>query len=581
MTFRVRSAERGRSERDPSRRTLYMNIGFALAVIAAVVILVVVGAATWYGQHLAPAATVDGQTITIDQFNDRAKVEQFRLQQQASRIQTEVQAGRLTNTQATSQINNINSQLDASTFISTVIEKLVDTTIQAKLATEEGVAVTDQDIDARILTDKTRPEERHVWLISVTPEIDSGKTVPTDAQKAAAKQKADDALAQIKSGKAFEDVAKSVSDDPSKATGGDLGWINANATEDPAWQTALFKLDANGVTNVIEGADGVDRIGRVSEIAPAEVDQAWDQKLADAKVSQDSYRAAIRSEAVRAALGDKIVADDSASGPQRRVAEIYLPQAAADLGQKAIKVRHILYSPKDDPQGASSVPATDPAWTQAQLAAQATYEKLQKDPSQFDAIARQESDEAADKGPDGTGGKLPYFDENSEANGLDPDFAKAILADGLQPGQILPPFKSAFGWHVVQVMYRPPNSDEMAKLKQQAASGTPFSDLVRDYSEGPHSGSGGEIGWVANGQLDDRLTKAIYAAPVNGLSDVVDVPGDGLYLFKVLEEKTATPDADQLKAIQANAFTNWYAEKKDAATITRNSAPPSASPPAG
>jgi len=32
--------------------------------------------------------------------------------------------------------------------------------------------------------------------------------------------KADDALAQIKSGKAFEDVAKSVSDDPSKATGG-------------------------------------------------------------------------------------------------------------------------------------------------------------------------------------------------------------------------------------------------------------------------------------------------------------------------------------------------------------------------
>src|SRR6185369_5571815 len=159
------------------------------------------------------------------------KVEQFRLQQQASRIQTEVQAGRLTNTQATSQINNINSQLDASTFISTVIEKLVDTTIQAKLATEEGVAVTDQDIDTRILTDKTRPEERHVWLISVTPEIDSGKTVPTDAQKAAAKQKADDALAQIKSGKAFEDVAKSVSDDPSKATGGDLGWINANATE--------------------------------------------------------------------------------------------------------------------------------------------------------------------------------------------------------------------------------------------------------------------------------------------------------------------------------------------------------------
>ena len=168
MTFRVRSADRGRSDRDPSRRTLYMNIGFALTVIAAVVILVVVGASTWYGQHLAPAATVDGQTITNDQFNDRAKVEQFRLQQQASRIQTEVQAGRLTNTRRPPR-STTSTELDSNTFLSAVVEKLVDTTIQAKLATEEGVTVSDTDIDARILTDKTRPEERHVSLISVTP----------------------------------------------------------------------------------------------------------------------------------------------------------------------------------------------------------------------------------------------------------------------------------------------------------------------------------------------------------------------------------------------------------------------------
>jgi parvulin-like peptidyl-prolyl isomerase len=572
MTFRVKAVDRARSERDPNRRTLYMNIGFGLAVVIALLILVAVGVTTWYSAHLAPAATVAGTTITKDQFNDRANVEAFRLRQQASRVQSDVAAGRLTQTQAQSKINTINSQLDTATFTSAVLEKLIDGQIQATLAADQGITVTDAQIDQRILDEKTRKEQRHVWLIAVEPTIDSGKTEPTDAQKAEAKQKATDALAQIKAGKTFEDVAKSVSTDATKANGGDLGWIDDTASEDPAWQAALFKLDANGVTDVIEGADGTFRIGRVSEIAPAQVDGAWDQKLAEAKISQDQYRAAIRSEAVRQALEDKIVADASKSGPQRKVSELYIPESQT-LGQKAIKTRHILYSPKNDPQNASSVPDDDPSWSEAQLAAQATYDKLVKDPSQFDAIARKESDETSAQGEDGTGGKLPYFDENSEANGLDPDFAKAILADGLQPGQILKPFKSAFGWHVVQVMYRPPTADQMAKLKTQAQGGTPFADLVRDFSEGPKSGAGGDIGWVANGQLDDRLTQAIFAAPATGVSDVVEIPGDGFYLFKVNEERTAAPDTEQLDAIKANAFKNWYAQKKDAVTITRDLIP--------
>jgi glycerophosphoryl diester phosphodiesterase len=75
MTFRVKPVDRARSDRDPSRRTLYMNIGFGIAVVVAVLILVAVGVTTWYGAHLAPAASVAGQTITKDQFNDRAAVE--------------------------------------------------------------------------------------------------------------------------------------------------------------------------------------------------------------------------------------------------------------------------------------------------------------------------------------------------------------------------------------------------------------------------------------------------------------------------------------------------------------------------
>jgi parvulin-like peptidyl-prolyl isomerase len=547
-----------------------MNVAFGITVVVAILILVIVGATTWYNAHLAAAATVDGQTITKDQFIERAKVEQFRLNQLANRVKADVSAGRLTSAEGQSRITTLNNELDDSqgAFSGTIIEKLIDTALQQKLATELGISATPEQIDQHILDDKTQKEQRHVWLIAVTPELDTGKTDPTDAQKAAARKKADDALAAIKSGTTFEDEAKAVSTDVTKASGGDLGWLDSTATEDPDWQAAVFKLDVNGMTDVVLGADGTYRIGRITEIAPAQVDSLWDQKLADAKISESAYRTAIASEVLRTALGDKIVADASASGPEKQVQELYIKAPSQDPGDGALKVRHILYSPKGDPSGASAVPDTDPAWTVAQLKAQAAYDKIKADPKQFDIIARAESDETQDRGDDGSGGKLPYFDPSSN---IDEAFAAAIFKDGVKPGDLLPPFKSSFGWHVVQVMYAPPDIDEMNKLKTQAATaGTDFGQLVRDFSDGPKAGLGGDIGWVHQGQLDDRLTAKILATPVGSFTDIIDLPGDGLYLFKVTAEKTAAPDADQLKTITGSAFSNWYAGKKAAVTITRD-----------
>ncbi len=570
MTFRVRPVDRGRTSRDPNRRTFYMNLAFGITVVLAVLILIVVGATTWYNAHLAAAATVDGQTITKDQFRERYLVEQFRLNQLETRVQEELSAGRLTAAQAQSRTSAITQQADDTNgaFTTTVIEKLIDTRIQAKLAADLGVTITPAQLEQRVAEDKTRKEERHIWLIAARPAVNSGTTVPTDAQKADAKKKADDALASIKAGKAFADVAKSVSTDASKTTGGDLGFIDTNASEDPDWEAALFKLPVNGVTDVILGADGVYRIGLVTEIVPAKVDAAWDQKLADAKISQESYRAAIMSEAIRTALGDKIVADASVSGPQRKVQELYIRAPQTPPTDAALKVRHILYSPKHDPQGASKIAATDPSWATAQQSAQKAYDAIKADPRQFDILARKESDETQDLGVDGSGGKLPYFEPDGQ---VDPAFLAAIFKAGVKPGDLLPPFKSSFGWHVVQVMYGPPDSAEMVKLRTQATTaGTDFSQLVGDFSDGPKAGIGGDIGWVAKGQLDDRITTPLLATPKGSFTDVIDVPNDGLYLFKVTDERTAVPDADQLTTIKASAFGNWYAGQKAAAKITRD-----------
>jgi parvulin-like peptidyl-prolyl isomerase len=569
MTIRVRPVDRGRSSRDPNRRTLYTNLAFALVIVLALLILVGVGVTTWYGAHLAAAATVNGETITKDQFVERAKVEQFRLQQQGARVNAEVNAGRLTAAQGEARVNAINQQLDDSqgAFSSRVIEKLIDTRLQAKLAADMGVTVSGDAVDARILEEKMRPEERHVFLIAVKPQVDTGKTEPTDAQKAAAKQKADDALKAIQGGKTFEEIAKSTSTDSSATAGGDLGFIDSSASEDKPWQDAVFKLDVNALTPVIEGEDGTYRIGKVTEIVPPQVDGAWDQKLADAKISADSFRAAIQSEVLRTALGDKVVADAKASKLEKQVQELYIREPSTTPGADAIKVRHILYSPKDSPDTAQTLPESDPEWTKAELGAKAAYERIKANPSLFDEIARAESDETSATGDNGTGGKLPYFDSNS---GIDQAFADAILKPDLQPGQLLEPFKSSFGWHVVQVMYRPPDSDEIAKLRDQALNGGDWKTIVRDFSEGPKQTASGDIGWARLGTLDDRLTSVILATPKGQFTPVIDAKGDGLYVFKVIDERSQDPDKDEAASIEANAFTNWYTGKKAAATITRD-----------
>ncbi len=266
-------------------------------------------------------------------------------------------------------------------------------------------------------------------------------------------------------------------------------------------------------------------------------------------------------------LEDRAVADATKADKQRHVLEIAIQAPQTPPSDKAVKVRHILFSPKDDPSGAADLAPDDPTWTEAQLAAKAAYDELKKDPSKFDAMAREKSDESSAQGVTGTGGKLPYIDDDGQ---FVQEFVDAVLnKPELKAGDILEPVKTDFGWHVIQVMYRPPDADEMKLLRDQAVGGADFATLARNYSDGNEAGAGGDKGWIAPGLLDARLIRAIYDTPVGQVSQVVDIKSAGLFLYKVVAERTQTPDADQLATIKARAFQNWYGEKKDAATITR------------
>ena len=183
-----------------------------------------------------------------------------------SRIATQKAAGRLSEAQAEQQTQLVEQQAQQLAAIS--LERIIDGRIQEDLATTEGVTVAETDVDARLLKEATTPETRHAWVIEVAPEIDADATEPTAAQIAAARTKIDTALRDVGGSKTWEDVAKTVSTDASTAAqGGDLGWIQAESSqEDEAFSDALFAAEIDTPTAVIEGEDGILRIGRVTEI---------------------------------------------------------------------------------------------------------------------------------------------------------------------------------------------------------------------------------------------------------------------------------------------------------------------------
>lgn len=573
MTFRAKPVAK-RTQR-PSwesrdRRSFYMNLGFGLVVVVAVVILVVAAALTWYNEHLASVGSVDGQSITKDDFADRYAIEGWRIREAQSRIRTQAQAGHLTDAQAQAQLGIIDQQQQQLAGIA--LERIIDTKLQAKLAAQEEVTATGADIDARLITEATTPESRRAWVIEVAPEIDPGAVEPSETQKAAAKAKAEQALTDLQGGKAWDEVARTVSTDSATAPqAGDLGWVQKDDGQlDKALLTALFAAEGGKTTVVVEGEDGTFRIGRVTEIAPEAVDAAYTTKLENGKIDLAKYRLVVAGDVIHQKLNDKIVADAIKPSPQRQVSEIYIAEPQSEPPADAVKSRHVLFSPKDDPSAASAgeIPADDPSWTAAEADARAAYAKVKADPSSFDSVARSESDEEAARGITGSGGKLPYFDASQTT--VDKDYLAAILKPGLQPGDILEPVRSAFGWHVIQIMYRPTDEEWLKGLKTKSDAGADFAILARDNSDAATAGKGGDMGWIAKGQLDDKQTTAIFATPIGKTSDVVAMESDGLYLYKVQAEEVRTPEGRQLDEIKASAFSNWYSAKKAAVTIERD-----------
>jgi parvulin-like peptidyl-prolyl isomerase len=572
MTFRTkpvvkRSSKSSWESRD--RRNLLLNVGFGIVVVAAVLILLAAIGVSYYDQNLASVGSVNGQGISKAELRDRTLIEQWRLEEAVRRIRTQRVAGQLTDAQAQLQEQIIAQQQQQ--LVPLTLEHLIDNKIQAQLAEREGIAVTDADVDAKLTEEATTPENRHAWVIEVEPTLDDGAVEPTAAQIAEAKSKADAALKDLQGGKAWDEVAKTVSTDTSTAPqAGDLGWLTAEDSQaDEPFLEAIFGATVDSPTAVVEGEDGIFRIGRVTEIAPEAVNEGYQDQIVNDGIDLAAYRGVVRGDVIRQKLEDKAVADAIKPGPQRDVAEIYVSQETLDLDPKAVKVRHILFSPNDDPSAAQSgdLAEDDPAWTKAKADADAAYAQLQADPTKFEALARELSDEESARGPNGTGGLLgAYVARDGQ---YVEEFESAVLDADASDGEVIAPFRSPFGYHIVQVVsHRPTMDDLVARLGR----GEDFATLARDVSEAESAPRGGELGWIAKGQLGEQQTAGIFGAQVPGVSDVVTVKDDGSYLFDVRAEETRTPEGRQLEQLRSSAFGDWYTFEKNKFEITRDEA---------
>lgn len=108
------------------------------------------------------------------------------------------------------------------------------------------------------------PEGAHVLHILV--KVEPGAAAPIDA---AAKAKADALVAQLRGGADFGALARANSDDPSSSgKGGDMGWVDRGITVEE-FESQIFTLPLNQVSNPIRTKDFGYHIVKVLERRPA------------------------------------------------------------------------------------------------------------------------------------------------------------------------------------------------------------------------------------------------------------------------------------------------------------------------
>jgi peptidyl-prolyl cis-trans isomerase SurA len=80
-------------------------------------------------------------------------------------------------------------------------------------------------------------------------------------------------------------------------------------------------------------------------------------------------------------------------------------------------------------------------------------------------------------------------------------------------------------------------------LAQQIRQGGVFGAIARQFSQSASAASGGDIGWIQQGQLAPELDRALEALAINAISDPIRAPS-GYYILGLRDKRTVTLEGE-------------------------------------
>ncbi|MDQ3149846.1 MAG: peptidylprolyl isomerase, partial [Chloroflexota bacterium] len=506
--------------------------------------------------HFRPVASIAGTTYDRSDLQARERI----LVAEASATVSDLQAqlGGPRDQIIQQQIDEISLQL--SSLDTSAAESLVESAVLTAQADEFGLDVSEEELEAG-LAERFAVEElvrAQLILVNALPEDAAPDDEPTDAQREAARDEAQEALERLEDGEDFAEVAADVSDDFTAASGGLIGWFGMDDTAYGDYFEPLADAEEGDRVGPVE-TDGGYAVLEVLGRRDATTESPLGELLERQGVDDQSYRAYVRGsllvDAFRDHFADEVVGSETA---QRRVAQIFIatPAAAAAVPQE--RARHVLVNPLPE-DAAQDAEAADEQWAAALDEAEEVHQELSADDADWFTIAEERSD---DPGSGARGGDLGWYDPT--ASPFVPEFAEALEA--LEVGELSEPVRSDFGYHVIQKTGERASPQEQAAelVEELRADPDTFAEVATRVSEDYATAEeGGELGWVAPYQLSEPLEGVVFGLPeVGEISEPHDAGAEGITIYQLLELNEGRElDEEQLQGIRSSGFERWLEQE--------------------
>jgi parvulin-like peptidyl-prolyl isomerase len=559
ISRRLSTDDKGRLIDADAQHTRNVSWLFYGLIAATVVVIVVALGFGFWESNLKPMANVDGTDVSRAEWNDRQKLEQFRAERAESQVSTALAAGVIDADLADRRFITISNE--APTSDAEVMTDLVDLLYKQQLAAGEGIELSSAELDEALTADGTFPETRQIEaLIVLTEEQQAGETV-TEAGIADARARAEAALADLRAGADYEELA--VTYGPANA---ESGYISQGDISDAAWSDAMFALEAEGITDVFQAATGEQLIGVVTQIVPVEADADFIEAVND-EVGEEIHSRNVELEATATKLEEQVTTEAlEAEYPQVDLAEILIERSPSNPDDAAgeARVSHILYTPEtaldEDgvPTAVADLPEDDPAWAAAQSEAELTSGLMRAvddvDTRKIAFAARAARDSDGPSGP--SGGDLGYFPQGA----MVPTFDEAVWeAVDLQHGDIIGPVRTDFGWHVILFDEFRSSLDVRVSEAQAALAeeGAEFATVAAELSDGVEAAEGGQTGWQRLDDLDEMTTLALAVLEPGETTEPID-DFDGARIYQLLDEATLPLEPAEAALLAETAFADWY-----------------------